>query len=305
MAHKRVAQKLRVILTSTRVPLCATVLAITSTRAMLVFQITRMSRKRSFSGSFENPLFGMSNRRKRGRVNKALVSEANFRNRLAARPKILTRTGGLLGPTLGFLDQAVSNNTILNLWSSARHDPTGDCIGMPEQGAGVQQRLGNIYTVTGINIRGEIRLVGVANETLFPSTQIIKIILVQDTETQAVAAAGNLVMTPSITPEIDTFRVIENTGRFKILKTKTLTIDPMYVSDPKSASDNYDLGNTIRQFKMNWTPKVPVIVKCKTGTTTGEIANVKDNSFHIYAIRASGLVPSATIGYVSRTRFLP
>jgi len=179
--------------------------------------------------------------------------------------------------------------TILNLFS-------------PVQGAGVNQRIGKRCKLIGIKIRGSIVVAKIANLTAAKTAALIRVIVYQDTQTNAAQAQGENVMTASTTADsginMMTYQNLNNFGRFKVLMDKTFSL-----SDPNMTWDgtNIEMNGLSLKWKFNYKFKTPVTVQFNAASS-GTVTSIVDNSFHVLANASSAdLVP--LIGYVCRCTY--
>jgi len=184
-------------------------------------------------------------------------------------------------------------------WTGTEFDPasTAGQLGLasPPQGTGIGERVGRKICVKKIRIRGQVKLT--ADTALSDGPFLVRILLVQDKQTNAVQAQGEQVLAyggvggPLATGNgINAMQSTATFGRFRILKDILL----------KSGDYNY---NAIGGGQQVWMPfkisvKLNQIVNFNT-TTTGTITDVVDNSFHIMA-NCTNINAAPTIQYVAR-----
>jgi len=98
---------------------------------------------------------------------------------------------------------------------------------------------------------------------------------------------------------LDVFQNIDNFGRFKVLKDKTITF-----ANPNFAWDGteYDSAGDFRHFKINKTFRNPLKIDYNTGNNAN-ISDVVDYSFHlIIGVMAAG-TQVHTVTYSARVVF--
>ena len=188
-------------------------------------------------------------------------------------------------------------------WTGTEFDPTTfNTLFVPVVGAGINQRIGKGAKVYKIKIRGSIVCASQVDQTSADSGTQIRLLLVQDKQTNATQAQGEQVMTDptaaSAAVAVNSFQNIDNFGRFRVLKDKTIILDNSNLSWDGT---NMEQAGQVRTFKINIRFKVPVSVRFNA-TNGGTVADIVDNSFHIIANASStGLAPNIT--YQSRVCF--
>lgn len=176
-------------------------------------------------------------------------------------------------------------------WAATTLDPaTFNTLCVPVVGAAINQRIGRDIRVMKIKIRGSIRVSPQANQTAGDAAAIIRLLLVQDEQTNATQMTGTQLMTTAASAPlaINSFQSTDNFGRFRVLKDKTITMQNPNISYDGT---NMEQQGLLRHWRMNVKFKVPVRVRFNA-TNGGTIADIVDNSFHILANCAqSDLVP--------------
>lgn len=197
-------------------------------------------------------------------------------------------------------------------WTGTELDPTQvpvvgiNTLFVPTQGAGINQRIGKAVKLHKIRVQGQILLPNQSGDPNSDSACLIRLALVWDKQTNSTQAQGEQVFTPSVLPSaynaMDSFQNIDNFGRFKVLKNKIINIsDPnLAVLDGGGVPQIYTMGKT-HHFK--WTIKFRKPIEVRFNATNGgTIADIVDNSFHIYA-NASNVQLGPQIVYNSRCCF--
>lgn len=230
------------------------------------------------------------------------------------RKRFVRRTyAGALEKERKYFDSGlVSNTTIQNVesdWSSSRVDATCSDAGAinigalfaPIQGNGVSNREGNKVLVHKITIKGEINVNPLANQTAGYQGNKIRILIVMDTQTNAASAAGNLILSSAtLSNQINAFQSTANFGRFRVLYDKMFKFD-----NPNLSWDgtNIEYDGLRRHFKFVKKFKKPLLVRFNN-TNGGTVADIVDNSFHLYVGRDNQAVqPVCSIMYQCRTVF--
>jgi len=126
-----------------------------------------------------------------------------------------------------------------------------------------------------------------ANQTATDAGSYIRLMLVQDKQSNGTQMTGTQLMTsPGVASTIlavTTFQNIDNFGRFKVLKDKTILIQNPAVSFDGT---NVEQQGLIRKFKMTYKPRKPIDVRFNA-VNGGTIADIVDNSWHLLANNSS------------------
>jgi len=162
-----------------------------------------------------------------------------------------------------------------------------NCLFVPTQGAGINQRIGKACKLYKIKINGLITTPNQINQVAADAGALIRIMLVQDMQTNGTQMTGTQLMTSpgvaSVALAPLTHQNIDNFGRFRVLKDKKFVI-----ADPNLAFDgaNMEQGGQLRQWKMNLKFKRPIEVRFNA-VNGGTVADIVDQSFHIIAISSN------------------
>jgi len=185
-------------------------------------------------------------------------------------------------------------------WANTLRDPTTGTLFAPVVGAAINQRIGKACNVLKIKITGTISCPAQSNQIIGDAASRIRLLLVQDLQTNATQCTGTQVMTSWTQPlqAVEGFQNIDNFGRFKVLKDKTIIMQ-----NPNSSWDgtNIEQAGLMRTFKMTVRFRNPVNVRFNA-TNGGTIADIVDNSFHIIA-NTNSLDLAPYVSYVSRVCF--
>jgi len=243
----------------------------------------------------------------------ALIKRRNYKSRRTlnrtTRNKLNLRTGGLLSIETKFLD--VGLNTAYSLTQSSdatsgEIQPDINCIGClnaPQQGDTSSMRDGKQITMKSILLMGSIVIANQVNQGAGDSACTIFLALVMDTQTNGMTINSEDVYTnPSTNTNtmVVPFRNMSNTGRFKVLKTKTIVLPQAYFSYDGT---NLEQAGYTRPFKMSYKWPMGQRVNFKTDSTTANVAGIIDNSVHLVGwVDKTGLAP--TINFQSRLRFV-
>lgn len=197
-----------------------------------------------------------------------------------------------LGETKYFDTYRASNaiNASTN-WTNTEQDPNSplaiNCLFAPQVGNTISTRVGRRVDVKKIKIRGYVRTPAQANVTDADPGSYVRLILVQDTQTNGTQMQGEDLMQPPTLATADqcptTFQNLENFGRFKVLRDMEVCI-----SNPNTTYDgtNLEQMGQMFPFKINVTFSRGMRVHFNS-TNGGTVADIVDNSFHVLAIANS------------------
>lgn len=204
--------------------------------------------------------------------------------------------GGLVThPERKYFDSLVSATTITaNTTAPGVNDPaTLNTLFAPVQGTAINQRVGRKINMLWCHVRGMINFAVPTGQSSPQKCPELRLALVLDKQSNAAQAAGTTVfMSPATATAIlanCTFMNLDNLGRFKILKDKRFA--------SKDTNTGNDAATTVSQapdqVPFNW------LVRFKNGipvhfnaTNGGTIADIVDNSLHMYAnICVTGWTP--------------
>lgn len=175
-------------------------------------------------------------------------------------------------------------------------DPaTQNCLFSPVQGDDYNNRQGRKVHVLAIKIRGMITYPISDNQVGALVTPHLRILLVQDKQTNAAQLNSEDVVQTNIMG----FQNPAFFGRFRVIKDKIVNF-----TDPVRSWDgtNIQQSGDQRHFKMKVKFAKPVVVHYNS-TNGGTVADVIDNSFHLLgATTDTGLAPA--IAYRVRTTFV-
>ncbi len=219
------------------------------------------------------------------------------RLRRAGAPSYLNkRTGGFLGIESKFIDSTYTDAIVTSI-AGAEADPPGagaqtspGSISGIAQGDGESNRDGRKCTLTSVHVRGSVTRDSASAMT---NAAVIRVVLVQDTQTNGVQLSAENVFVDSGNVEHQ-WRNLQFSKRFKVLKDQTFIVQPPAAGGNGTSND---AGAGIRTFKWNIPVNIPVI---HNGTTVA-ITNVTDNSLHMLAWSSDTLT---TLKYQSRVRFV-
>jgi len=212
-----------------------------------------------------------------------------------------TRGAAVTGE-MKYFDTVVNGTALVasTAWTGTEFDGAAGTLFVPVVGAGVNQRIGKGAKVIKIKIHGLIQGNAQSDQTAADNPAVIRLALVQDTQSNSVQAQGEEVFTATGNAASIplTFQNIDNFGRFKVLRDKTIVLqNPNFTYD----GTNVEQQGLVKTWKISHTFKKPVPVRFNA-TNGGTFADIVDNSFHIMANSSSiGLAPA--ISYYCRICF--
>lgn len=217
----------------------------------------------------------------------------------------VARTGGALVqvPEMKYFDSLLAASTITasSGWTACEYDPaTLNTLFVPIQGTGINNRVGRKVTVHKIRIQGQLTLAAQADQTAGEPAALVRLILVQDMQSNGTQAQGEELMdgsTGSTGAAVSAFQSLANFGRFRVLRDMRMTLQ-----NPNASYDgtNVEQNGLVRPFKISISFKKPITVHFNA-TNGGTMADIVDNQFHIFA-NISSTQPT-TLTYVSRVAF--
>lgn len=194
-----------------------------------------------------------------------------------------------------FKDNQLVSSSIGAAWA-ASNPSTTDCLNGVSQGTSESEHLGRTMFMTSIFIRGQIVLVVSEGQTAPVSDNIIRIVMVLDTDTKGVEVVATEVMDAGQTEDVFAFRNLQHTSRLTVLKDKTMTMRPWTTNEGAS---NLFAHNTRRMaFTMYKNFKIPI--KVLFSGTSAVVGSIVDNSLHIITCASAA---GTTINYQCRLRF--
>lgn len=225
---------------------------------------------------------GPTRRRKRRRVRSSMY---------ASDIAVLStpRAAGYLGIETKFVDQSADAAVVTTL-AGAENDPATLNLSAIAQGVGESQRDGRKCTIVRLHVKGDLHAVAT---TTLSTTNIVRILIVQDTQTNGAQLKSEDVLT-AVTHAYHAFPNLKFSKRFKICKDHTFMMRPTIAAGESSSKGT---GPFTSRFDWTFKMNMPVI---HSGTGDG-IANVTDNSLHLIAI---GSDSGAVLSYESRIRFV-
>ncbi len=222
------------------------------------------------------------------------------RNRPAAIAAANVRTAGFIGMENKFVDTTVTDKAFTTIWAGGEmEDGTMLGLGIPAQGTGESERDGRVYTLKSLHIKGFIEVNSAESSTTPLADLLARLALVWDTQTNgAQMSAEECMLTIGTPDDVNSFRNLQFSHRFIVLKDKTFRIPVAQTSTNEGAINLFASPRVVIPFKMNKTFKKGIKIRCKG--TGGIIGDVTDNSFHLIGTATSTL---ALLSYEVRARF--
>lgn len=187
--------------------------------------------------------------------------------------------------------------TTLNLGSAAVANPLALCV--PTVGAALNNRVGRKISVHKIKVRGTIVIGAQAAQAGADSSTKIRILLVQDMQTNAAQMTGVQLLRAgtAATTVINSYQNPDNFGRFRVLKDKLICVSNLNLAGSPTAGDVIQTSFR-REFKFNVNFKKPVDVHFNA-TNGGTVADIVDHSFHLVC-GADNIAYAPFLTYYSR-----
>lgn len=174
-------------------------------------------------------------------------------------------------------------------WTATEADPTAvpvagiNTLFCPTVGAGINQRIGKQVYVYKLKINGVVTVAAQADQTAADTSGSLRLILFQDTQTNATQAQGEQLMTPptgntSVLAN-SSFQNLANFGRFKVLKDKRWQLATTPIT-----YDGTNIEQMGYQVPFKFVANFPKGVDVRFNSTNGgTIADIVTNSWHLLA----------------------
>lgn len=190
--------------------------------------------------------------------------------------------------------------TTLNLGDAAVGTPA--CIFAPKVSASLNGRIGRKVVVKKIKLRGLINIAAQASQGAGDSATIIRVLLVQDMQTNAAQMTGAQLMNDgsAAATTINSYQNPNQFGRFRVLKDKIITVSNANMAGSPTSADVIQNG-LIFTFKFNVNFKGGVQVNFNA-TNGGTVADIIDNSFHVLAA-CNNNAYAPTLSYYTRVAY--
>jgi len=192
-------------------------------------------------------------------------------------------------------------------WTGTEFPPnvgTPTTLAVPVQGTAINQRIGREITVYKVKVRGLLTVATQAAQGTADAPSLVRVALVQDTQTNAAQAQGEDIFAAPTTGTafhaVSSFQSLANTGRFRVLKDKWIKLQNPNLTGSPTAADCVQNGLVARfAFNMRFRGGIKVRFNAANG---GTIADIVDNSWCVYATASNAaLVPSVV--YQARVSF--
>lgn len=212
-------------------------------------------------------------------------------------------TQGFLGIERKYYDTFLAQTAVpANAdWTATEFDPSAtSMITTPVQGDGPQNRDGKRIVIDQVEVNGRLEWAANTNQTVLPDSFSVVVYLVLDTQSNGAQAQGETVF---INPANDTqlnansMRNLLSGARFRVLKKLEMEFEKKVASYDGTNIEVAGVGRCFRWIKKF---KGGLPVNFNAGTTA-DIANVVDNSIHVYANASN---TGITLGYNARIRFM-
>lgn len=208
----------------------------------------------------------------------------------------------VLGMELKFLDESLSASALTAPTdaSGGERDPAAGCIGCPAQGDGASNRDGRTYVIKAVIVDGVINIPNANAESTSPNLPCVFVALVQDTQTNGAQLNSEDVYTNPVGAalgNVSHFRNLSFSKRF-IVHDSVKIMPPLMPAQTWDGTDTNRTGYSI-PFKLAFNGAVKVVCS----STTANVNQVQDNSFHLIAYCTTTSAASA-ITYNARTRFV-
>lgn len=216
-----------------------------------------------------------------------------------ARSGSNARTGGYTGMERKFIDFNVAADTFTTVWAGGEmEDGTALSLTATAIGDTESTRDGRVYYINSVHVKGFIINPQTESQTGPLGDQLARLAMVWDTQTNgAQLNAEDVFLTIGGIEDVNSFRNLQNSHRFIVLKDKTFRVG-MNSMINEGAINLFGNGIIRIPFKMNKTFKKPIKVRC-TGTTAA-VGSISDNSIHLIGCASSA---SLQLTYQSRCRF--
>lgn len=217
------------------------------------------------------------------------------------------RTGGFLGQELKFLDCAWNGVAVASSTdgSGGEMQPsTGctQCISVPVQGDGEQERDGRTYIIKSVWVSGQVDYSTLAGQATFGEIGDMFFALVLDTQANgATVTSQNVFLNPStnaIAMLPQPLRNLQYSKRFRILATRVVKA-PMLQVGQDAATTMVVAPAKRPNVSLGWKGNI----KVDTSGTTASVANATDNAIHLIAYAANTSHTPIFVGK-SRMRFV-
>ncbi len=249
-----------------------------------------------------------------GQTSYARLAKARKMGQARAHYTTVARTRGVFGTPgeMKYFDSELSAKSLVvgADWTGTEFDPDTvpvasiNCLFAPKQGSNIDERIGRNVKVHKLKVRGMITVTEQTGVTAADGAAYIRIVLVQDTQTNGLQMQGEQVFTDPVTASGNmaqlSFQSLENLGRFKVLKDIKLLMGNPNLGVGSTNVTNIQQG-MVAKFSFNISWRDPLIVHFSQ-LAAGKVGDIVDHSFHILCNTNNiDLVPQMT--YYCRTSF--
>lgn len=204
--------------------------------------------------------------------------------RVRRKPTYIPRSVAVVGTERKYFDSFLNNFAIpaSTDWQGTEADPaTLNCLFCPTEGSDLDNRVGRRVNVRRIQLRGMFSCASQTDQTAADTAMVIRVILVQDMQTNGQQVQGETVMAApgaaSAALTVNTFQNPANFGRFRVLKDKTYKLEQ---ADMVWDGTNVEQSGYNHPFKLTVGFSRPNFVRFNA-TNGGTVADIVDNSFHL------------------------
>lgn len=207
------------------------------------------------------------------------------------------RTAGFLGIENKFVDAELAATAFATTWTTL-NPTTFDALPIPAIGNTESTRIGRIYSINSIHIKGQLAITAQESVAAPVSDARCRVCVVWDTQTNGAEMTATDAMDGGQAQDTLSFRNLQFSKRFKILYDRTFIFHRTGQMN-EGAANLFAAPIQFMKWNFNKRFKNPVKVICSG--TTGVVGSVTDNSFHVITV-ASSTAP--TIEYQARVRFV-
>lgn len=234
----------------------------------------------------------------RARQQQRLARAANYRAgyRTVARTRGVYAKGEMKYFDTSFGATALAATTTSWPAGSNVNPTTPLCLLAPTVGAAINQRIGREVKVFKIKIKGYFNTPTQASQSGGDTASLIRLLLVMDTQTNAAACTAAQVIADGSNAgtTIESFQNLANVGRFRVLRDKQVIFGNSTIANDTGATGGIVQSGQKRKFKIVHRFMKPVSVRFNA-TNGGTIADIVDNSFHLFcATDSTALAPALT-----------
>lgn len=164
------------------------------------------------------------------------------------------------------------------------------------QGNGESERQGRKVTIRSIQFRGKVNFP--STSTILDMDQRVRILVYVDSQTNKLAAPLADIVNTAGTVDIDAFRDLSNTSRFKVLMDRIVNL-PVHAVRQSSAT----VGANVPQLhSWQFFKKLNVPIEYDSSADDGTLATITSNNIGIFAISHTA-TEAPLVGYTCRVRY--